>query len=210
MAVAAPVKPRRKSRRPYTGPACPQCGKALAKDQQADGERVCRVCGGAFSAYWLSPLPERSAIITPLTSSEAASPCARHEGNASVASCGRCGVFMCQLCRIDSDGLVLCPGCFERLADEGALPSARKSYKDYGRLSSHAALLGFFLVWPFGIFIGPFAIWMGIKGLRARTQPGVRISKTRCVVAIVVGLIEVVLWLVVIGALVWAMNQKGR
>jgi ribosomal protein L37AE/L43A len=210
VAVAAAAKPKRKARRPYTGPACPQCGKALGNDPLADGERACRSCGRVFTAYRFAPVAERTAVITPLTSSDAASPCARHEGNASVAACGRCGVFMCQLCRIDSDGLVLCPGCFERLADEGALPSARRSYKDYGRLSSHTALLGFFLVWPFGIFIGPFAIWMGIKGLRARTQPGVRISKTRCVVAIVVGIIEVVLWLVIIGALVWAFERGGR
>ena len=210
MAEAAAAKPKRKSRRPYAGPACPQCGKALAADQRVDGERVCRSCRRGFSAYRLAPLAERSAIITPLMSSEAAVPCARHEGNASVASCGRCGVFMCQLCRIDSDGLVLCPGCFERLAEEGALPSARRSYRDYGRLSSHAGLLGFLLVWPLGVFFGPFAIWMGIKGLRARTQPGVHISKPRCVVGIVLGIIETVLWLVIIGAIIWAINRGGR
>lgn len=116
---------------------------------------------------------------------------------------------MCQLCRIDSDGLTMCPGCFERLADEGMLPSARKSYRDYGRMASHAALLGFLLL-SLGIIIGPFAIWFGIKGLRTRAQPGVHISKARCVISIVLGVIEIVVWLVAVIAFITIMPKVGR
>lgn len=113
---------------------------------------------------------------------------------------------MCQLCRIDSDGLVLCPGCFERLADEGTLPSARKSYRDYGRVASHLGLFGFFMMWPFGVFIGPFAIWMGVKGLRTRAQPGVHISKARCITGIVLGIIETVVWIGIVAVILWALT----
>jgi uncharacterized Tic20 family protein len=104
----------------------------------------------------------------------------------------------------------MCPGCFERLADEGMLPSARKSYRDYGRMSSHAAILGFFLMWPFGVFIGPFAVWFGMKGLRTRAQPGVHISKARCVIAIVLGAIEIVVWLGLVVGLTFVMSKSGR
>jgi uncharacterized Tic20 family protein len=117
---------------------------------------------------------------------------------------------MCQLCRIDSDGLTMCPGCFERLADEGMLPSARKSYRDYGRMASHAALVGFLLMWPFGVFIGPFAVWFGIKGLRTRAQPGVRISKARCVTSLVLGIIAIVVWFAIVAVLIVVMSKKGR
>lgn len=196
MAPTAAVPTRkRKVRRTYQGPACPQCGTALRVEQQRDGRHACRSCSRQFDLQRLAPLPERLTVVTSVAATDAATPCAKHERNASVASCGRCGVFMCQLCRIDSDGLVLCPGCFERLADEGTLPSARKSYRDYGRMSSHLALLSFFLMWPFGIFIGPCAVWVGIKGLRSRTQPGVRISRWRCVLSIVMGLIATTVWL---------------
>ena len=71
-----------------------------------------------------------------------ATACAQHRGNVAVANCERCGVFMCAVCRIDSDGLALCPGCFDRLSAEGQLPSARASYRDYGRMSGTLAVLG--------------------------------------------------------------------
>lgn len=202
---------KRKAQSAYRGSACPACGKDLSEDQRNDGRQNCRSCFINFTAYRLSPLPERITVVTAVAATpDGATPCARHERNASVASCSRCGVFMCQLCRIDSDGLTMCPGCFERLADEGMLPSARKSYRDYGRMSSHAAILGFFLMWPFGVFIGPFAVWFGIKGLRTRAQPGVHISKARCVIAIVLGTIEIVVWLGLVVGLTFMMSKTGR
>ncbi len=209
-AVATASRKRRKPKRGYAGPACPQCNRTLGAEHLVDGQQRCRTCDHDFTAYRLSPLPERATVVTALATTVAATPCARHERNVSVASCGRCGVFMCQLCRIDSDGLVLCPGCFERLADEGTLPSARKSYRDYGRMASHLALLGFFLMWPLGVLIGPFAMWMGVKGLRTRAQPGVHISKARCITAIVLGIIETVVWFAIVAAIVWAVSQGKR
>ena len=117
---------------------------------------------------------------------------------------------MCQLCRIDSDGLTLCPGCFDRLADEGALPSARRTYRDYGLLSSHLALIGFVLVWPLGMVIGPWAAWMGIKGLRTKAQAGVRISKARCWASILFGLLEMILAFSILAFVIWAESVKGQ
>ena len=201
---------KQKDRRAYHGPACPKCDKALSEEQAQDGQHVCRTCKSAFVAVRLTPSPERQVVVTPVAATDNSTPCAVHQRNASVATCGRCGLFMCQLCRIDSDGLVVCPVCFERLANEGALPSARKTYRDYGRLSSHLALIGLLLVWPFGFIFGPFAVWTGIKGLRTLAQPGVRISRVRCWIAIIAGFGETALFLLVLGLVVWANGKTGR
>ena len=79
-------------------------------------------------------------------------PCADHPGNAAVSECARCGVFMCALCRIDSDGQALCPACYERMSAEGALASARTSYRDFRGMAVKLAAVGLAI-----LFIGPLA-----------------------------------------------------
>ncbi len=98
---------------------------------------------------------------------------------------------MCSLCRIDSDGGSYCPGCFERLSEEGALPSVRTAYRDYGRLAYHTGLLGT-LMFPTMIF-GPLAIWFGIVGLRSYERSGARLSRGRCYLGIVLGILGLLL-----------------
>jgi hypothetical protein len=101
----------------------------------------------------------------------AAASCASHRGNVASSNCGRCGVFMCDLCRIDVDGRVLCPACFDRLSAEGALPSARTTFRDYGRMGMQLLLVA--LVFT---FVGaPFALgaaYAGVRGLGQRKRLG--------------------------------------
>jgi hypothetical protein len=151
-----------------------------------DGERRCPRCKKPFAAHLFDPVVDPGPMVIPVSAQGESTPCARHARNAAESSCHRCGAFMCALCRIDSDDLSLCPGCFERLSAEGALPSARTTYKDYGRMSVHAFYLCI-LFWPLSIIAGPIAVWYGIVGLRASRQPGVNISRARCWVGIVFG-----------------------
>jgi hypothetical protein len=115
----------------------------------------------------------------------AAASCAAHRGNVAVANCSRCGVFMCDLCRIDADAMVLCPACFDRLSAEGALPSARTSFRDFGRMGTSLLLAGILFS-----FIGaPFmlgAVYAGAKELRQRKTLGEG-SAVRAWVVIVLG-----------------------
>lgn len=122
-----------------------------------------------------------------------ATSCASHRNNAATANCGRCGVFMCGLCRIDSDGLVLCPGCFDRLSSEGALPSARIRYRDYGRVAGSLAVLGLVL-WFVGFVAGPAAVFYGIKGLRQKRERGEDEGRAGIWAAIVLGGVEAAGW----------------
>jgi len=188
----------------YAGKACPRCRAQLPAGGPSSGERSCPRCKKPYEAHLFSPVVDHGPMVIPVSAQGEGTPCARHVRNAAESSCHRCGAFMCALCRIDSDGLSLCPGCFERLSTEGALPSARTSYKDYGRMSVHT-LLVCILCWPLAIIAGPLAVWFGIVGLRASRRPGVHISRTRCWFGIVIGALALLgcslLLLVIFGAM---------
>jgi hypothetical protein len=127
--------------------------------------------------------------------------CAQHRGNVAVANCERCGVFMCAVCRIDSDGLALCPGCFDRLSAEGQLRSAVVSYRDYGRMAGTLAVLGIVLAFV-GIIAGAAAVYYGVKGLRQKREMGDPEGRVGVWLAIVLGAVEAVGWLVIVGLIV--------
>jgi hypothetical protein len=94
-----------------------------------------------------------------------------------VGNCGRCGVFTCALCRIETDGRALCPSCFERLGDTGELPSLVSRYRDFARAQYLVTLLGllFFFLGP---VTAPASAYYGTKALaqmRASGEAGGRI-----------------------------------
>ncbi|MCK6491162.1 MAG: hypothetical protein L6R48_23165 [Planctomycetes bacterium] len=137
----------------------------------AAGPAVCPACRVAFEAIPFQPRPEPGR--QPLPAGDAA-PCAQHQRNRAEASCERCGVFMCAVCRIEVDGRRLCPPCFERLSGEGALPSAVVHRRNWCGMAFH---LSFFSMVPlFGLPAVPAAWWIGIKGLRQNYRLGERIS----------------------------------
>lgn len=78
---------------------------------------------------------------------------------------------MCGLCRVDSDGKVLCTKCFERLAAEGALPSA------VNRITSHFAQARMatglsWLLYPLSMFLGPYAFYLSVRAWMDRRRNG--------------------------------------
>jgi hypothetical protein len=108
---------------------------------------------------------------------------------------------MCDLCRIDSDAMVLCPACFDRLSAEGALPSARTKFRDFGRMGVSLLLLGLL----FSIVGAPFmlgAVYAGAKDLGQRRTLGEG-SAVRAWVVIVLGVLGalggVAFWVMVAG-----------
>jgi hypothetical protein len=178
----------RPARSDFGGPSCPRCRRDLDAGAVASGFQSCPHCGGYFEATRFDPPEARVSV----RSVEEAGPggaasCAAHRGNVAAANCDRCGVFMCELCRIDADQRVLCPGCFERLSAEGALPSARTTFRDYGRMGGQLLLLSL----VFTLVGAPFAlgaVYAGVKGLQQRKRLGEG-SAVRGWVAIVLGLL---------------------
>jgi hypothetical protein len=165
----------------------------LILEQVMSGRQVCPSCRGDFEAVKFSP-PERRVRVVQVAEAgpTGAAPCSSHPANASVTSCGRCGVFMCGLCRIDVDGQTLCPGCFERLSSEGALASVQVRFKDYTRMGQSLAVLGL-LIWPFAVAIGPAAVYYGVRSILQKRARGESEGTGSAVVAIVVGLLQAVL-----------------
>jgi hypothetical protein len=174
------------------GVCCPFCKADLPASARVDGHQRCPICSDVYEAVFFSPVVDPGPVIVPVAADGSGTPCAKHARNVAESSCQRCGSFMCALCRIDSDGKSFCPGCFERLSDEGALASSRSIYRDYGRLATNVALLSI-LIFPLMSLTGPVATWYGITGLRTRSASGYRISRLRCWFGIVGGLIEMVL-----------------
>ena len=156
----------------FGGPSCPRCRRDLDPERVASGEQTCPLCGGAFEATRLDPPAPRVEVrAVEEAGPGGAASCAAHRGNVAAANCSRCGVFMCDLCRIDADAMVLCPACFDRLSAEGALPSARTTFRDYGRMGTTFLLLGLL----FSVVGAPFtlgAVYAGVKALGQRQTLG--------------------------------------
>jgi hypothetical protein len=159
--------------------ACPRCGRPLDHKHLVTGTRACPLCKARFEAVRFDPPPPDTTVPRVAEAGpEGAQACPVHPANAVVGTCGRCGVFTCALCRVEADGRVLCPACFDRLADAGELPSLVTTYRDFGRAQYLVALLGllFFFLGP---VTGPASIYYGTKALalaRASGEAGPRLG----------------------------------
>lgn len=158
----------------YAGVACPHCGLPLDHRQVVSGAQTCPACGRGFEAVRFDPpAPDVSVPRVSEAGPEAKGACPQHPGNVALGPCSRCGVFLCALCRIDTDSRVLCPPCFERLADEGGLPSLVASYRDFGRVQSSLLALGLLLA-ILAPIAGPGSLYYGARARRqaeARGEP---------------------------------------
>src|SRR5260221_2885309 len=173
----------------YAGPACPRCRTPVQLAQLTDGPVICTNCGGEFEARVFHP-PTRSARVLQLAQSgpEAAGACANHPRNAAVSTCMRCGIFICSLCELDVDDAKYCPACFERLAQEGSIPSARVRFRDYGSLAIVASFVGFLFSFIFGLPLGVLTLYYVYKGFRTRRVSGS--PATGLVIAAILALID--------------------
>lgn len=185
---------RRAARGPYIGPACPRCGMALDASILETGEQKCPSCSGTFwGTPFAPPEPRAEAVASILEAGpEGGVACARHAGNVAVASCSRCGVFMCSLCKIDIDGLELCPSCFDRLASEGALASTQTRIRDYRGMAFTLGVVGC-LVYIFGLVTGPLTFYLVWRGFRQRRELGDRGGVLSLLVSIVLGILQIVI-----------------
>jgi hypothetical protein len=155
----------------YAGPSCPHCHTALPADRRP-GRIRCGVCWRDFEAAVFTP-PAAEVRVSRVAEAgpDGVTPCADHPGNAAVSECARCGVFMCGLCRIDSDGQALCPACYERLSGEGALASARTSYRDFRGMAVKLAAIGLAILF-IGPLCGPGAMFCAWKARQQKIEWG--------------------------------------
>jgi hypothetical protein len=144
----------------------------MREDVVRNGEQSCPVCGGRFEAVRFNPVEAR--VLVPEIAGVgpgASAPCARHARNQADAACSRCGQFMCSLCRIDSDGQAFCPGCYERLSDEGGVSGGLTKLWNWAGMATLTFLLSIFLWWTFILWIAGIVFCvLGIREKSARNE----------------------------------------
>lgn len=175
----------------YAGPGCPKCGCFLPEAAPPAGRHECWRCSLKFEMASFDP-PERAAPAAAHAFDGAAgAPCARHERNAAVATCDRCGAFMCSLCRIDSDGKALCAACFARLDTAGELADTRVKYRHYNGMALQMSLFGA-LFWVISPLMGPLAVFTALRGLKQSKRLGETLGVGGARFAIGLGALEAV------------------
>lgn len=186
--AAVQAIPRKK--RAYSGFSCPWCVRTIPEALRMDGDIRCPHCKKSFFLRLFTPQIERGSL--PMPTAGDSTPCAFHQVNSAAASCHRCGAFICSLCLIPADNQELCPGCFDRLAHEGVLPSARQIVRNWNGMAFHMSFLGLCL-FPLGLLIGPITVWLALKGLAHNRRSGERISHAAGWFAVGLGAIDTLL-----------------
>jgi len=156
--------------RAYREPGCPRCWEPLPRIVLQRGVVYCGNCALEFQAALFDP-PEPPRAAARALDGGTTAQCARHARNAAVGACERCGAFICALCKVESDGKVLCAACFDRLRAEGVLESARTTFRSWRTLGLYLSVGGLFL-WPLGVVIGPTALVAAVRGISQDRKNG--------------------------------------
>jgi hypothetical protein len=182
----------------YAGPACPHCERSIDVRKLVAGPQTCPWCRRPFEAVAFDP-PPPDVSVPRITEAgpEATHACANHAGNVAATHCSRCGIFICSLCRIDADAMVLCPACFDRLVADGALPSAIATYRDYGRQATMLMVMGILIIFVAPI-AGPAAIYCGRKRLKQLTAMKQEGGRAGVYVVFVLAVLETLFGMVVL------------
>ena len=170
------------------GAGCPRCWTPLPRSVLEKGKVYCGICALDFEAELFEP-PVRPRAGLPSAEAGTSAQCARHARNAATAACERCGAFMCTLCRVESDGLVLCAACFDRLRKGGALASARTTFRSWRTLGLHLSVLGILLM-VLGAFIGPVALYAAARGIGQDRKNGDEGGRAGSILSLLLGLVS--------------------
>ena len=143
---------------------CPTCSFQVQVPARR-GEAKCSY-GHPFEYALFNPPPLASRSRPTSSAESGATPCAIHSGNAAVASCERCGTFICALCRVELDGTTLCMGCFERREKEsGGGESGGTRIRSLNQLAYLSGWASLFL-FPLAVLAGPVAMVLSVLGWR--------------------------------------------
>lgn len=194
----------------YVGTQCPRCRAVKRHEDIRTGSQTCVNCQGEFEAVRFDPVMP-SVVVPQLAGvgpTEAA-PCSRHARNQAVASCSRCGQFMCSLCKIDADGASYCPSCFDRLSTEGSIPGGALRVKNWSGLAG-VCIFGSPLIWFLSWILIPMGIYFSIQGIKDKKARQEEDGVVRLYVLLVCGIIAMLLLVAGVAALLGAIAMKGK
>ena len=158
---------------------------------RASGTADCTLCGAPNQA-WLFPTALTSApLLHPEVALEGEATCYDHADKRAVASCQRCGRFVCEFCSVEIGNEVLCPSCVA-----GGKVSTARLNPSLTMFDSVALILplGALIIYPFTIIAAPASLVLTAMKWTKPISP-VRRNRWRFVLAIIVSLIMLGLWM---------------
>jgi hypothetical protein len=177
------------------GISCTKCGASLLAEVFNTAKLTpCQICESllqvdVFPACFrpLEPSSAGERIVM-----EGQSGCFYHPQKRAAVPCEACGRFLCDLCDIQMQGQHLCPPCLETGAKKGMMKSLQHHRLLYDSIALSLAILPL-LFWPFTVVTAPMAVFMGFRYWKTPSSILPR-TKIRLVLAIVIGFIEIALW----------------
>jgi len=178
---------------------CPKCQAALPLEADPAPAQACPSCARpierlVFPAYYRPPAIGKAAQ-TLLTTEDAS--CFYHPQSRAQVPCDLCGRFLCALCDVELQGKHLCPSCLDAGGKKKRIRNLENERVLYGGTASLLALLPMILFWPLTIITGPIAVFLAIYGWR-KPRSLVRPGTFSFIVAILFGLAQTILWILVI------------
>ncbi len=134
---------------------CPSCDYPLPADRERLGAR-CPNCR--------DPLYEPPGRIgRPAREGEGS--CAVHTGVETVGVCARCGNYLCEVCRTQWRGQIICGACVQRALEtkEASPEAARQSFVQ--AMLGLGMGIGAWVLTPLGILIASVGMVMGVAGI---------------------------------------------
>ncbi|MDT8390518.1 MAG: hypothetical protein RRC34_08430 [Lentisphaeria bacterium] len=196
--------------RPRQTLTCPTCRRTIRTfGQGSSGRRkvACQACG-AVSQVWLFPAFRRdfSKVDTGegiIADDECQ--CFFHEDKRAVRACDRCGRFICALCDVVFGSENLCPQCVASgQKKEGK--RADNSRILYGHLALYITLFASLTVW--GTFVSAPAVLVMCFFYWKKPGPTVGSDKWQFVLAGFLSLIQLAVWVALLGGLAFAMIKN--
>ena len=194
-------------------PVCPHCEAPLAGALCNTPDVLpCPACQGrlsvaVFPAFFRAV---EKGVAGEAIQVEGDAGCFYHPGRKAVLACEGCGRFLCALCDVPLGGQHLCPSCIEAGKKKGRLPNLhghRLLYDEIAlALAVYPTVIPFF-GWVMSIITAPVSL---VFALRYWKTPLSIVPRTRWrfVVAILFAVLEILAWIAVVVALVFAASAR--
>lgn len=181
MTVAAPVT--------FT---CPACGLTQSSETENGTLTRCRRCASDLSLELFPAFYRAEKVLRPQAVVADESSCFFHTDRVAEFTCGRCGRFLCPLCRVSWASEDLCASCIQT-ASSGAgatqLASSRFHYDSLALALSTLPLLTGII----SLISAPFALGFALVTFNRECSVAPR-TKTRQVLAILFSTATIAAW----------------
>lgn len=170
---------------------CPVCGLLQSSETRQDSV----ACGRCESEISIELFPaffraEEAVHHQPVVADEAS--CFFHADRVAEFTCGRCGRFLCSLCRISWPSENLCPTCLEAVNSGGRAAQLASSRFHYDSLALALSTLPV-LTGIISIITAPFALGFALFTFNRECSVAPR-TKTRQLLAILFSIATIAAW----------------